>query len=166
MTDLFDQLATQADAARGMLAIQTQQLRDFTRRLELILSQDHKQIQIRDTAFGTDFTQFCTQLRSHMDQLVDTWQHLRGQCRISPYKELVPNSLQAKNFSLRAKNLSRCCDDFTTAYDQFNRFYKNYTLAKLPVWMLTACCDDLNNITGKILFLSREITKRMESKGV
>ena len=43
MTDLFDQLATQADAARGMLAIQTQQLRDFTRRLELILSQNHKQ---------------------------------------------------------------------------------------------------------------------------
>lgn len=166
MTDLFDQLATQADAARGMLAIQTQQLRDFTRRLELILSQDHKQIQIRDTAFGADFTQFCAQLRSHMDQLLDTWQHLRDQSRITPYKELVPSSLQAKNFSLRAKTLSRSCDDFTTAYDQFNRFYKNYTLAKLPVWILTACCDDLNNITGKILFLSREITKRIEVKGV
>ena len=163
MTDLFDQLAEQTETARSRMALYAQQLRDFTRRLELILSQDHKQIPIRDTAFGADFTQFCTQLRSYMDQLVDIWQHLREQARMSAFQKITPNSLQAKNFSLRAKSLSRCCDDFTTAYDEFNRFYKNYTLAKLPVWVLTTCCDDLNNITGKILFLSREISKKTET---
>ena len=50
--------------------------------------------------------------------------------------------------------------EYVTKYAEFNRFYKNYTLEKLPVWLLNSCCDDLNNLTGKVLFISREITKK------
>ncbi len=162
MTDLFDKISTQADALRDKISTAAQTLRDFTRRLELILSQEHKNITIRDGAFPTEFAQFCTQLRQDTDAVLQYWQQTRETLRTINVKEQKPASLQAKSFAMRAKIVSRATDDFTTAYDRFNYFYKNYTLSKLPVWVLTSCCDDLNNLTGKILFLAREVSKKSE----
>ncbi len=164
MQDIFDTLSSQADSAHTCITQEAHQVRLFTQRLELILSQDHKNIPIRDESFSSEFATFCAQLRQQLDQILGTWHTLRTNLRLPSYKELVPTSLQAKSFSLRAKELSRACDDFTTAYGQFHKFYKKYTLSKLPVWVLTSCCDDLNNITGKILFLSREISKKADRK--
>lgn len=163
MTDFFDEISSRAEALRTFTSASAHQLRDFTRRLEQILTQDHRKIAIRDDAFAADFAQFATQLRKDTDGILDYWQHVREYTHSAEFKTLEPSSLQAKGFVLRAKTISRACDDFTTAYDGFNFFYKNYTLAKLPVWILTACCDDINNLTGKILFLSREITRKTET---
>jgi len=159
MSDLFEKLPAQIDQLNNHISQQTRQLSDFARRLELILSQDHKQIPIRDQSFAEDFTSFCAQWRSYMDETMTTWQHLREQIRQQLAAKKYPSSLQTKSFTLRAKTLSGTCDDFTTAYDRFTNLYKNYTLSKLPVWILTACSEDLNNWTKKILFLSREMTK-------
>ncbi len=158
--DLLQSITEQTDSFRNILLKETSVLRDFTRRLELILSQDHKNIQVRDTSFAADFADFCTSLRKSFDQQLDFWQENRPLLRSSISSADYDLSLAAKSFSLRAKTLSRACDDFATAHNGFNRFYKNYTLEKLPVWLLNSCCDDLNNLTGKILFLSREIAKK------
>lgn len=163
MSDLNDLLSAaeqQVEALRTLGADGARALRDFARRLELILSQDHKNIPVRDGAFATDFAGFCTQLRQRLDGQLDYWQQARSELRAANPAADYGLNLAAKSFALRSKALSRACDDFTTAYDYFNRFYKNYTLAKLPVWLLTACCNDLNNLTGKILFISREISKK------
>ena len=64
----------------------------------------------------------------------------------------------------RAKTLSRACDEFITAYDIFARTYKGFTAAKLNVWLLTSCQSDYSSLTGKILFLAREIVKQTEQK--
>ena len=162
MNDLFEQLPPATDSLRNLVSRAAQNLRDHTRRLELILSQDHKQIPIRDTAFGTDFAQFCTQLRQDTDREMAAWQQLRETLRAPNSSLPKPSSLQAKSFSLRAKTLSRAEDDLTTSYDEFARFYKKYTLTKLPVWVLMSCCEDINNLVGKILFLSREVTKKAD----
>lgn len=159
---LVDDILTQTDNLRVMTVQAARNLRDFSRRLELILSQDHKNIAVRDTAFAEEFAAFCTALRKDTDEQMDYWQQARTQLRSGPDKNGYELGLAAKSFVSRAKTLSRATDDFTTAYDCFNRFYKNYTLAKLPVWLLTACCDNLNNLTGKILFLSRELAKKTE----
>ena len=100
-----------------------------------------------------------------MDQTNQDWQQLREQIRKQFANKKYPSSLTAKSFTLRAKTLSHSCDEFTTAYDQFNNLYKNYTLSKLPVWVLTSCSDDLNYLTGKILFLCRELTKYTNRDG-
>lgn len=159
-TDLLDDASARADALRSSAAQAAQTLRDYSRRLELILSQDHKNIPVRDTQFPVEFAAFCSDLRKRCDAALDYWRQTRGDFRSQAAQRVPVSSLDAKGFALRAKTLSRACDEFTTAYDQFCRFYKNYTLAKLPVWLLTSCCDDLNNLTGKILFLSRELAKR------
>ncbi|MBQ7908301.1 MAG: hypothetical protein IJ311_02240 [Elusimicrobiaceae bacterium] len=158
--DLLEDISQKTDFLRNTVLKEAAALRDFTRRLELILSQDHKNIQVRDTDFAADFSAFCTALRKLLDQQLDFWQENRLLLRRCDLAGDYSLSLAAKTFSLRAKTLSRAADDFTTAYDGFNRFYKNYTLEKLPVWLLTSCCDDLNNLTGKILFLSRETAKK------
>ncbi len=157
MPELFDEISTQANQLRSIISSATQALSDFQRRLETILGQDHREMTIRDTDFQTQFTGFCSQLRSQTDQALQTWQQLREQVRAT--KE-IPSSLQAKSFVLRAKTLSRSCDEFTTAFDRFHAVYKKYTLTKLPVWMLNSCGTDLDNLSSKILFLSREVTKK------
>ena len=101
-------------------------------------------------------------LRKQVDTDLDKWQQLRQDVRQATEK---PSVLQAKSFSLRAKTLSRASDELTTALDAFHAFYKKYTLSKLPVWVLTSCCDDINNLSGKILFLAREISKPAGLKG-
>ena len=100
-------------------------------------------------------------MREQTDAQNEYWLKTRSALRQMP-KTDMPEVLTAKAFTLRAKALSRATDELITAYDYFNRFYKNYTLAKLPVWLLTSCCDDLTNLTGKILFLAREKNKLAE----
>ncbi|MBO7237699.1 MAG: hypothetical protein J6U96_00195 [Elusimicrobiaceae bacterium] len=159
MQEVFDTLPVQAEQLNTHVSRAAQQLRDFARRLELILSQDHKHIPIRDTDFPSEFAAFCTTQRQQMDQFMSAWQQLREQTRQQFTDKQYPLSLQMKSFVMRAKTLSRTADDLITAYDGFNNLYKNYTLAKLPVWVLTSVCEDLNHLVGKILFLSRETTK-------
>lgn len=162
--DLLDDILAQTDALRAAAAQTARSLRDFSRRLELILTQDYRHLTVRDTEFATDFSAFCTQLRKDTDARLDYWQEARTALRGGSGRDGYGLALAAKSFVSRAKTLSRACDDMTTAYDQFNRFYKNYTLTKLPVWLLTSCCDDMNNLTGKILFLSRELAKKSEKQ--
>ena len=61
--DLLDDILAQTDTLRASLSQSARSLQDFTRRLELILSQDHKNIAVRDTAFAADFSAFCPALR-------------------------------------------------------------------------------------------------------
>ena len=159
MSDLFETLPSSADQLHTCISQATQQVRDFIRRLELILSQNHKNIPIRDKSFAEDFTTFCTTLRQQVDQFLNDWQPLREQVRRQLSAKEYPSSLQAKSFAMRVKTISRSDDEFTTVYDSFVGLYKSYTLSKLPMWILTSCCEDLNHLVGKILFLSREITK-------
>ena len=158
----LEDILQQTDCLRNASLQAARSLHDFSRRLELILSQDHKNLAVRDAAFAEDFASFCQTLRQNMDVYMDFWQQARTALRSGTDKEGYELGLASKSFVSRAKALSRATDEFTSAYDYFNRFYKNYTLAKLPVWLLTACCDDLNNLTGKILFLSRELAKKTE----
>ncbi len=161
----MENILAQTDGLRSWAAQAAGELRDFSRRLELILSQDHKKIAVRDASFSADFGAFCTRLRQETDERLDYWQRARTSLRGAKTQDDYTSSLAGKSFCMKAKALSRSCDEFTTAYDCFCRFYKNYTLSKLPVWLLTSCCDDLNNLTGKILFLARETAKKTEKRG-
>lgn len=161
----MENVLTQTDGLRSWVSQAAQELYDFGRRLELILNQDHKKITVRDASFSTDFGAFCTRLRQEIDKHLDYWQQARASLRSMRTQDDYTSSLAGKSFGMKAKALSRSSDEFTTAYDYFCRFYKNYTLSKLPVWLLTSCCDDLNNLTGKILFLAREMAKKTGGKG-
>ncbi|MBR2865093.1 MAG: hypothetical protein IKC13_02320 [Elusimicrobiaceae bacterium] len=160
--DLLETANTQLDTFRSEVIASAQLLRDFTRRMELILSQDRRNLEIRDNTFSDEFSAFCRDLRKKYDESLPYWQKTRLDLKSYQAKDDYGFALAVKSFALKCKALSRITDDFTTAYDAFNRIYKNYTLSKLPVWLLTACCEDLNNLTGKLLFLARELSKKTE----
>ena len=127
------------------------------------MQQLHKNIEVRDTNFSTDFNEYCTALRKKIDHQETAWTELRAQARAcKPADWDASLALGAKGFNSQAKTLSRACDEFITAYDLFSRTYKNYTAAKLNVWLLTACQNDVSILTGKVLFLAREIAKHTE----
>ena len=102
-------------------------------------------------------------MRQTLDEIEPVWTELRTQIRQLPDKAWDGElALAAKGLNSRAKALSVACDEFSTAYDTFAKYYKNFTAAKLNMWLLTACQTDIDNLTGKILFLAREIARKTE----
>lgn len=160
---LLEQTSSACDALRGDIASATRLLLEFNRRLEQILQQLHKNIEVRDTEFAAQFNEFCTRLRTEQDARDPFWTETRALARaLKPADWTGDLALAAKGLNSRAKTLSRAMDEFTTAYDLFCRNYKSFTAAKLNVWLLTSCQNDFSNLTGKILFLAREIAKNTE----
>lgn len=161
--ELLEQTSTQCESLRILLQQETTMLRDFSRRLLQILQQLRKNIEIRDTDFAEQFNAYCQNLRDVLNKREPVWTELRAQIRLVPQKEWNGDlALSAKGLNSRAKALSRACDEFTTEYDNFGKQYKNYTAAKLNVWLLTSCQTDIGNLTGKILFLARELARKTE----
>lgn len=158
-------ISTQCDALRTHILAASVQLTDYTRRLNQIVKQIQKNIEVRDTAFSEEFNIYCANLRAHLDTLEPVWTNLRAQAR-EQKKWDGALTLDAKKLSSRAKALSRACDEFTTAYDLFNKQYTRFTAAKLSVWLLTSCQTDIANLTGKILFLAREISRKTEQNRI
>lgn len=161
--ELVDQTAVQCDALRIFVQQQATRLIDLDRRLRQIIQQLRKNIEVRDTDFADEFNQFVKDLRDTLDKREPVWTELRGQLRQIPDKcwtgELI---LSAKGLNSRAKVLSRVCDDFEKEYDQFCKDYKSFTAAKLNVWLLTSCQTDIANLTGKIVFVAREISRKTD----
>lgn len=159
--ELLEQITIRCDELRTLLQQQTAPLEDLGRRLLQITQQLRKNIEVRDTAFAPDFNSYVKALRNTLDQIDPVWAALRAQVRQTPDKDWGGQlALAAKGFNSRAKALSRACDDWTAAYDRFCKQYKNFTAAKLNVWLLTSCYNDLTGLTGKILFLAREIARK------
>ena len=163
--NLLETISTQCDSLRGLLISSTQELAQLTHRLEQIVQQLRKNIEVRDTAFAEDFNAYCQQLRQQLDGQENTWTEIRTNLRACKPEDWTADLvLPAKGINSRAKTLSRACDEFITAYDVFARIYKNFTAAKLNVWLLTSCQSDFSILSGKILFLAWAITKLTEQK--
>lgn len=161
--ELLQSVTERCETCRADLNGFTSALQNFTRRLEQILSQLHKGINVRDEAFAGEFNQFCLDMRADIDREELFWNEARNQARTRKPADFDASlALAAKGFNSKAKTLSRACDEFSTAYHAFYKMYQSYTAHKLNVWLLTSCDADINNITGKILFLAREITKHTE----
>ncbi len=161
--ELLEQTSTQCDSLRLLLQQQTTALADFGRRLAQIVQQLRKNIEVRDNQFAEDFNQFSKELRDHLDKREPVWTELRALIRQVPPKSWSGDlALPAKGLNSRAKTLSRACDEFETEYNGFCKNYKNFTAAKLNVWLLTSCQTDIASLTSKILFLARELSRKTE----
>lgn len=160
---LLEQTTAFCEAFRTFLQRQTPALDDLCKRLTQIVQQLRKNIEVRDTTFSADFNTYVQELRSALDAHLAAWAQLRTEIRQVPDKSWAADlALGAKGFNSRAKALSASCDEFTTAYDAFCKQYKNFTAAKLHVFLLTACQGDSVNITGQVLFLARELARKTE----
>ena len=161
---LLDAVSAQCDLLRTHLNNTTEQLNAFTKRLIQISQQLRKNIPLRDETFAADFNGFCQELRTYINEKEPIWASLRASLRARRNKDQTSAdlALPAKGFNNRAKMLSRVCDEFTTSYTLFCKEYKRFTAAKLNVWLLTSCQTDLENLTGKILFLARELARKTE----
>ena len=158
---LLEKLSSQCDDLRTLLQQQGPLLGDFSRRLLQITQQLRKNIEVRDTNFANEFNDYVKNLRELLDQAEPVWTQLRAQTRqISDKSWAGELALPAKGFNSRAKALGNASAEFTAQYDAFCKQYKNFTAAKLNMWLLTACQTDITGLTGKILFLAREIARK------
>lgn len=162
-SELLDQISAQSERLRVLVQQQTGPLKDFSRRILQISQQLRKNIEVRDSSFAEEFNTYTAQLRQTLDALEPAWAQLRIQFRQTPDKNWTGElALAAKGLNSRAKALSGACDEFVSEYDVFCKRYKNFTAAKLNVWLLTSCQNDIASLTGKILFLARELARKTE----
>ena len=160
---ILTDLSTHCESLRALLMGAAQNVSALSRRLEQIVQQLRKNIEVRDGTFAEDFNAFCQTLRKQLDQWEPGWTQTRASARgIKPADWTADLALSAKGFNSQARALSRACDEFTSTQGEFNRIYKSFTAAKLNVFLLTSCQTDAENLTGKILFLAREIAKYTE----
>ena len=160
---LLEQISTQCEELRTLLQQQLTPLKDFGRRLLQICQQLRKNIDVRDSTFADEFNEYTKNLRQMLDALEPVWAELRTRVRQTPDKNWTGDlTLAAKGLNSRAKALSRACDEFVSEYDLFCKQYKNFTAAKLNVWLLTSCQNDMISLTGKMLFLARELARKTE----
>ena len=160
---ILTDLSTRCESLRSLVMANQQELTILQKRLEQIVQQLRKNMEVRDKDFAADFNDFCHKLRKQLDQWEPQWLQTRACAReIKPTGWAADLALSAKGFNSQARTLSRATDEFVTSYSAFNRIYKNFTAAKLNVFLLTSCQTDLENWTSKILFLAREITKYTE----
>lgn len=159
--ELLRQLTAYCDLLRTQLQQQTSLLADFSKRLEQIIQQLRKNIEVRDVNFADQFNDYVKTLRETLDKNEPIWTQLRNQLRQLPDKswsgDLV---LAAKGLNSRAKGLAQAADEFAAQYDVFGKQYKNFTAFKLQVWVLTSCQADIAGLSAKILFLAREIARK------
>ncbi len=160
---ILERLTQYCDLLRSLLFRTTQELQELNKRLTQISQQIHKNIDVRDNSFAEDFNAYCQNLRKQLDKNENAWLTLRAQARAHKQTDWDASlALPAKGLNSHAKMLSRVCDEFSTTYGLFIQSYKGFTASKLNVWLLTSCENDLTNLTGKILFLAREIAKNTE----
>ena len=160
---ILTDLSAHSDFLRNLLMRATQDVNSLTRRLEQIVQQLRKNIEVRDNTFADDFNAFCQHLRKQLDQWEPQWTLTRNSAReIKPAQWAEDLALNAKGFNSQARALSKACDEFTTANSSFLRIYKSFTAAKLNVFLLNSCQTDVENLTAKILFIAREIAKYTE----
>lgn len=160
---LLEAICEQCDHLRIQVYTAQGELVQLRKRLEQILQQIRKGIEVRDAFFAEEFNQFCQRLRAQMNEQEPIWTQLRNEIRTRKDTQWDGSlALAAKGLNSKAKTLSRTCDEFITEYDVFCKNYKNFTAAKLNVWLLTSCQTDIANLTGKILFIAREIAQKTE----
>ena len=160
---ILTNLSVRCESLRSLVMANKQELTVLQKRLEQIVQQLRKNMEVRDKNFATDFNDFCHKLRKQLDLWEPQWTQTRASAReIKPADWASDLALSAKGFNSQARALSRATDEFITSYSAFNRTYKSFTAAKLNVFLLTSCQTDLENWTSKILFLAREITKYTE----
>lgn len=161
--EILSDLSSQSDVLRTLLIGTLRELEVLQKRLEQIVQQLRKNIEVRDKDFSADFNDFCQKFRQQLDQWELQWTPKRAAAReIPPLQWAADLALAAKGFNSQARVLSRLNDEFTTTYSSFMRIYKSFTMAKLNVFLLTSCQTDIENWISKILFLAREITKYTE----
>lgn len=134
----------------------------FYDRLCDIAKQYKKKSAVKDENFEEEFRAMVTSLRVLTDKSLQFWQDARGYIRSADRKELMSgNRILIKQMNIAARNFSRVTDEFETLLKTFQALSGDITL-RLNWWMLESCLKDLQNISGRILFLVRDLEKNYD----
>lgn len=134
-------------------------LQGYYGRLEVIYKQYRRKMPVKDTTFQEEFRATMLELKFFSDTSNDFWQKTRSFIREADKPKLVEESrIAVKQLKLNAAAFNRQTDELYTIFKNIQRIAKEVPL-RLNWWLLEASCDELGKITGKILFLIRDMEK-------
>lgn len=112
--------------------------------------------------FEQEFRGFADDLQNFNNDTMKFWNDTRKEIRSFSNKELSENAFLIKNFNLEARKLTRQIEEFNSAFRYVHQKFNNIPV-ELNWWVVEACMLDFDKLCNKILFLARELAKKIET---
>ena len=153
---MSEEIERSEDALRAINA----KLRGYYDRLEIIHNQFRRRTPIKDTEFQNEFRATVLELKTLADESGEFWQQTRTYFRTLDDKADVieSNRINIKQMNITALAFNRQVDELYTIFKNIQTLAKEVPLM-LNWWLLEECCEDLNKIVTRILFLIRDMGK-------
>ncbi len=153
------QMSEEIDSSSAALRTINEKLRSYYDRLEVICKQHRRRMPIKDITFQEEFRATVLELKDFADKSDDFWQQTRAFFRTGEKATLVEaNRIGIKQMNIGAMAFSRQVDELYTVFKNIQSLAREVPL-RLNWWLLEASCEDLTKISGRILFLIRDLEK-------
>lgn len=158
-TNKIKQMADEIEKSCTALRAINTKLHSYYGRLEVIYKQYRRKMPVKDTTFQEEFRSTMLELKAFSDSNNEFWQQTRFFIRQADKPKLVEESrIGVKQLKINANAFNRQTDELYTIFKNIQRLAKEVPL-RLNWWLLETSCGELEKISGRILFLIRDMEK-------
>jgi len=155
----FSALAEQIEHMNSELLALTSELDAFAERAITITKQKKRGLPIKDTTFAGDFSLLCTKTGAFVSKSEDFWRSLNSVVRDGKVPQ--DNSIAVRGVGAKARQINKAMEEFVSVFRYVQSTAKSCPVT-LNMWTLETHASDLERISGKILFVTRELSKSVE----
>ncbi|MGB2578548.1 hypothetical protein AAIR98_000467 [Elusimicrobium simillimum] len=161
----FEATLARLDDMRNTIGAISQQMSNMSPRLEMVSAQIKKNIPVRDETLELDFNTMAKDFFDFSNNMEEFWTTTRDKLRQFNKKEIAEEyGLEVKTLNIKARVITRAIDEVATQFGYLYPVVKASPL-KLNIWLLEAASLNLDKLASKILFMARELSKTLETKG-
>ena len=164
MDNFFESASAKLEEMETVLNSAAARLQGFPARLRAVSAQVKRNISVRDADLEGDFNATAKELYDFASASEEFWAATRETVRGYSKKDLAENhAFEIKSFNVKARMLTRSIEDVASRFAEILRAANGAGL-KLNLWMLEAASLNLDKLAGKILFMSRSLSKILEAE--
>jgi DNA repair ATPase RecN len=141
----------------------TGSLNGFVDRIDTIVKQIKRKIEVRDTKVDHDFKELSHRVKDFYDNLYDFWKKAQNILRaIQRSKKLqTAGNIRMRGLGSQSRALNSHIEEFNSVFRYVRAQGKNLP-NRLNWFMFETYCKDLSKVSGKILFVTTQLTKVLE----
>jgi|GEM_PF-3178162 hypothetical protein len=156
----FEKMAQELDKMKSELLSLTGRLEALGGRAETIVKQNKRGMAVRDGDFSADFDALSGEMCGFSKKSSAFWQEAGTLLRGLTGAGIAPDSgLSARSFANRARAMNTAMEEFSSVFKYVKRQCAPLNRQEINWWPLEVCVADIEKASGRILFVSREISK-------
>ncbi|MDR0291602.1 MAG: hypothetical protein LBI01_02265 [Elusimicrobium sp.] len=162
--EFFDSTSKKLEEMETTLNGIIMKLQSYLARLQAASVQAKRNIPLRDSTLEEEFNATAKELYDFSNEGEEFWAGTRDTLRTFAKKDLADNySFDIKTLNIKARILTRSIEDIATRFGEILGAAHTSGL-KLNIWQLETASLNLDKLVSKILFMSRELAKNLETR--